>query len=442
MWKPLPAEKTRTDTTFARVHLAPVRSAPNRHKTAPLVHIQLIANTTMKKILLLCTCLLIFSACSNEKKKATAEKDTMTCRVEQTHIPPSDVMQLKSYYQSTSFQDKKDTLIMGYNYHTHALDVTDCRTDSVSEIRLDREGDNGVQGRVTGIFIETPDSIWVYTEAMQAYLIDKEGLVLKKTSLHDSLGEGEEVLIDANHAICTARLHVDTARGTLLYGIRDRSTQPASFKVRELDIRQGNIVKDYPLQASVADKDASGYANMNGVNISFHDSLIVYNYPYESHIYLLNRHDGTTRVVEADSRYTANTAKRCTGKDYSEWERHQVENPHFYDVMYLPDVYMYARLHLGGTDYDKSRTLGELLASRPLYVSFFDMEFHKLGEQLLPEQRYSYFTGWCGMSDGIVLFVDNELDKSEFSEDLFFDKIIPVPSDAPFEGFEHKNPNK
>lgn len=383
----------------------------------------------MKKILLLCTVLSILFSCSNEKKKIVAENDTMTYRVEQTHVPPSDVMQLKSYHQSASFQDAEDTLVMGYNYRSHALDVTDCHTDSISEIRLDREGDNAVQGRVTGIFIETPDSIWVYTEAMQAYLINKEGLVLKKTNLHHSLDKGEEILIDANHAICTARLYVDTARGTLLYGIRDRNTQPASFKVRELDIEQERIVKDYPLQASVADKDASHYANMNGVNISFHDSLIVYNYPYESHIYVLNRRNGTTRVVEADSRYTINTARRCTGKDYSEWERHQVENPHFYDVMYLPDARMYARLHLGGTDYDKKHMLGELLASRSLYVSFFDTEFHKVGEQLLPEQRYSYFTGWCGMDDGIILFVDNELDKSEFSEDLFFDKIIPVPSE-------------
>ena len=86
----------------------------------------------------------------------------------------------------------------------------------------------------------------------------------------------------------------------------------------------------------------------NAVNIAFHDSLIVYNYPIESHIYVLNRLTGSFRALEADSRYTKNCAEKCLSKDYSLWERHQIENPHFFDVMYLSEVGIYARLHLGG----------------------------------------------------------------------------------------------
>lgn len=182
------------------------------------------------------------------------------------------------------------------------------------------------------------------------------------------------------------------------------------------------------MQASLADKDvSSGYANMNNaVNIAFHDSLIVYNYPIESHIYVLNRLTGSFRALEADSRYTKNCAEKCLSKDYSLWERHQIENPHFFDVMYLSEVGIYARLHLGGVAYRQDTDLGQLSDSRSLYVSFYDTDFHKLGEQMLPERRYSYYTGWCGMNDGILLFVDNALADYDFSEDLYVDKVYPV----------------
>ena len=96
------------------------------------------------------------------------------------------------------------------------------------------------------------------------------------------------------------------------------------------------------------------------------------------------------------------------------------------DVMYLSEVGIYARLHLGGVAYRQDTDLGQLADSRSLYVSFYDTDFHKLGEQMLPERRYSYYTGWCGMNDGILLFVDNALADYDFSEDLYVDKVYPV----------------
>ena len=380
----------------------------------------------MKNISLLLVLLLLEMSCAPGKSGDGNVNDGVGCRIKEVHIPPSGVLHMKSYYVSASYEALGDTLVFGYNDRSHTLDVIDCRADTLGEIHLDKEGDNGVVGRVGGLHVHTPDSIWVYSEAMQAYLVGRDGRIRHKCDLHASLAADEELSVMSHHAICTSRLFYDAGRGTLLYAVVGRHAEASSFKVRELDVHTGRVVRDYPLQASVAASDvSSGYANMNRVNVAIDDSLIVYNYPIESHIYVLDRNSGATRVINADSYYTENRAEKCNSMDYSEWERHQVENPHFFDVMYLPAAQLYVRLHLGGIAYEQGRTLGEALASRPLYASFFDRGFHKLGEIKLPERRYNYFMGWCGMSDGVLIFVDNELDESEFSEDLFFDRIMP-----------------
>ena len=52
-------------------------------------------------------------------------------------------------------------------------------------------------------------------------------------------------------------------------------------------------------------------------------------------------------MYKADSDYTSNKAQKCKSKtDYTEWQRHGFENPHFFDIMYLPTCDMYARLHV------------------------------------------------------------------------------------------------
>ena len=60
-------------------------------------------------------------------------------------------------------------------------------------------------------------------------------------------------------------------------------------------------------------------------------------------------------MYKADSDYTSNKAQKCKSKtDYTEWQRHGFENPHFFDIMYLPTCDMYARLHVDAIDFGKN----------------------------------------------------------------------------------------
>ena len=161
-------------------------------------------------------------------------------------------------------------------------------------------------------------------------------------------------------------------------------------------------------------------------NVNFQEEYIVYNYPIESHIYLLNRQTGKREVIQAESRHTANKADKCSSKtDYTAWERHGFENPHFFDVMYIPRHTMYARLHFGSIDFDTNRDLRRVAYQRPLYLMLFDKDFRKLCEVQLPSNRYNPYTGWNTIESGIVFFVDGEQGHPD-AEDLIMELVYPI----------------
>ena len=73
--------------------------------------------------------------------------------------------------------------------------------------------------------------------------------------------------------------------------------------------------------------------------------------------------------IGAASKYTSNAAPQCDSKtDYSVWQRYGLENTHFYDVMYLPDLQVYARFHIEGKSMSASEELTQgFWDSRSLY---------------------------------------------------------------------------
>ena len=75
----------------------------------------------------------------------------------------------------------------------------------------------------------------------------------------------------------------------------------------------------------------------------------------------------------------------------------------------MPDLNLYVRLHLGGVDIDTNKSLSELGDSRVLYLMLFDHEFNIVGEYKLKEKTYNYFTGWCTLLNGLLIFKDNAL---------------------------------
>lgn len=381
-------------------------------------------------VIFLITTIFFLAACRSGSEKENVFGNTIdllqNVRMEEVVIPASNVLNLKSYYISSVYQHDSITLLYGYNYKTHALDCFDLKTLKTSQISLSQEGRSAIIQPIADLFVCSPDSIWIFDATQRLLLLNSQGEVMKVVNLLDSLNEHEHILIDRNYAIATERFYYDSERGSILFGIVDTSGSFAEFRVREISLMNIENATDYVLQPSVVVGDVfnGGYANMNKPNICFFGSKIIYNYPVESHVYILDRKNKEFSVIEADSHFSENIANKCSSKtDYVEWERHGIENPHFYEMMYLPQIDKYVRLHTAEYEYDSKRSMEEMICGKDLCMTIFNSDFSIMGEVKLAKYRYSYFTGWCAMNDGVILYVDNPLSDGDIIENLVFDKF-------------------
>lgn len=359
---------------------------------------------------------LLFSCTEKIKEESAIDKFMV---VEEIVMPESEVLNMKTYFISASY----GRLLYGYNMKEHALDVFDLQTMTSKQIAMEYEGPDAVVGGISALLVSSPDSIWVCDEAMHILLLNAEGGVRQTLNVTDFLNEGESALIDRNHATSTAQIYYDEQTDRIMFGVRVREGARKGFLVRAVSLSSGDY-SDYELDNSVSVPDVADglYANMSKPNIVFANGKVLYNYPVESHVYVLDLKTGERQTVEADSHYSRNVADKCRDMtDYAEWERHGIINPHFFEVMYVPDSHAYVRLHLREHEFSDEPDLTKVNDDRDMCLTLFDEDFKMIGESKLPSHRYSYYTGWCALADGICLYVNNSLDETEKSEELVLD---------------------
>lgn len=371
----------------------------------------------MNRLFLYLLVCIVFASCSGNKDQGTIFSKML--KAEEIVIPESDVLNLKSYYLTASYEH----LLYGYNRKEHALDVFDLQTLISKQIVMDFEGSDAVIGDVRALFVSSPDSIWLCDEALHIMLLDSKGKTFRILSVSDYLYEGETALIERNHAMSTAQFFYDKQTERILFGIRAHNAKQNGFLLRAVSLKSGDII-DYALDNSISVPDVAGgmYANMSKPNIAFADGKVVYNYPVESHVYVLDLGTGESTIYNGDSSFTKNIAEKCRNiSDYNEWQRHGIENPHFFEVMYLSDLQLYVRMHLGEHALSSESNLTKVNDGRDLYLTIFDKHFIIKEEIKLPSYRYSYYTGWCSFPDGFCIFVDNSLGDSVNTEQLVMD---------------------
>lgn len=364
---------------------------------------------------------LVLSSCGNPKGNvlySRISRDSLSILTEHVQVSSTDLLELKSYYVTSFIDFDSIKGIMAYNYRLHSLDLINLQGECrISSIPLQREGPNGIPGRVCSICPVSKDSIWVY-DGIAMYLMDSMGGIRDKISFENN----GDIHINTNYAMCTAHFFFNKEHASLLYLV-----DCGSFIIEEYDIRKRCVLKSYSLSNSVVNpKRKLIYGDMDIPNISFAEDKIVYNYPYESRIYLLDLISGEQSVLDAESIYTPNVAHDCLSNGSSAWERHRIENIHFFDVMYLPKIQTFVRLHTSGVAFDSTKSVLSLLDSKNLYMSVFDKDFQFMGEVKLSDKQYNLFTGWCALEDALLLFDDNSLADLIDYERLSMDILAPV----------------
>ena len=363
------------------------------------------------------------ASCMEQKSQNKIKNNIVEVEVEEMKFPPQTVLQLKSYYLSSAVHTDSADFLIGYNYRLHSLDYMNLQSKEVTQTILSDEGPDAVIS-LTGLYANSLDSIWMSDESERVFLLDNAGQIKTTVNLKEYLQDTEQLLINTNHAMFTSHLYYNEIRQSLMFLVKKMASQ--TFVVRELFLDKGKDAIDYELEPSRIIPDiTSGYAFINAPNVNFTTTDIIYNYPFESSVYTLDIQTGERKYVPAQSQYTENIVERVEpGTDYSTIEKCRIQNPHFFDVMYIPKLKKYVRLHLGGVDFDEKRGRDELMNDRILYLMIFDEKMKVLGESKLLEHRYNNFTGWSVSYNGVALFVDNILDEEDDTDDLAIDVIL------------------
>ena len=363
------------------------------------------------------------ASCMEQKSQNKIKNNIVEVEVEEMKFPPQTVLQLKSYYLSSAVHTDSADFLIGYNYRLHSLDYMNLQSKEVTQTILSDEGPDAVIS-LTGLYANSLDSIWMSDESERVFLLDNAGQIKTTVNLKEYLQDTEQLLINTNHAMFTSHLYYNEIRQSLMFLVKKMASQ--TFVVRELFLDKGKDAIDYELEPSRIIPDiTSGYDFINAPNVNFTTTDIIYNYPFESSVYTLDIQTGERKYVPAQSQYTENIVERVEpGTDYSTIEKCRIQNPHFFDVMYIPKLKKYVRLHLGGVDFDEKRGRDELMNDRILYLMIFDEKMKVLGESKLLEHRYNNFTGWSVSYNGVALFVDNILDEEDDTEDLAIDVIL------------------
>ena len=363
------------------------------------------------------------ASCMEQKSQNKIKNNIVEVEVEEMKFPPQTVLQLKSYYLSSAVHTDSADFLIGYNYRLHSLDYMNLQSKEVTQTILSDEGPDAVIS-LTGLYANSLDSIWMSDESERVFLLDNAGQIKTTVNLKEYLQDTEQLLINTNHAMFTSHLYYNEIRQSLMFLVKKMASQ--TFVVRKLFLDKGKDAIDYELEPSRIIPDiTSGYAFINAPNVNFTTTDIIYNYPFESSVYTLDIQTGERKYVPAQSQYTENIVERVEpGTDYSTIEKCRIQNPHFFDVMYIPKLKKYVRLHLGGVDFDEKRGRDELMNDRILYLMIFDEKMKVLGESKLLEHRYNNFTGWSVSYNGVALFVDNILDEEDDTEDLAIDVIL------------------
>lgn len=353
----------------------------------------------------------IFISCNNGHNGSGSLDSNIIPVTTDSIIFKSDTsaLTLKSY-GINSFLDDNGT-IFGYNYKTHSIDVFSIAKKSFfNAISLDNQGPDAIQMSVRYIKALTPDSIALYDDNAIS-LIDSTGRILDRFIIpYNGMTR-----IDCNSRSNMSAFDIDFKNNRIIYPIKDGKNNT----IVVYDFKNDSVVKKIILK----DPTSNGkHGFMDFPNLNFNADKIVYNYPYEYKIHILDLSTGITREAEHRCPYLPKLMDALSDESPDGLTWYGIENYFYSPLYYLEGKRCYVRLALGETTLNRSEGPDKAMYARPLYLSVFNEQFEPVGEATLRQNLYDPFGGWFIMSDRFCLFRDNVLNDNE-SESTIIDML-------------------
>lgn len=356
-------------------------------------------------------CLLIFTSCNRTDNNVCLIDNPSSYNysiTQDTFSVHSETIQfLQSYYLTAPYPAAGTHGVLAYNAKKHSIDIFNQNTP-ITSLQLEQHGKEGVVNRLSAINATSKDSIWLF-DNVAFYLMDSSGKVLNKYRTNSI------PLCECNYAINSATFGFNK-NGELIYPIKTSQNQ---FELEFFDTRRGIVSAHIPIPFptnNITGKKNFGY--MDAPNVSFFGDTIICNFPYSSEFVIINMSENNITQYKADSHYgIADIIPYEGGEKAIEMQKYGWKNPHYYQFLYLPNLEMFVRPMLGGTDTKKHANINDMVDCQTLYLMFFDKNLKIIGEYPMEAATFNNFNGWVGLEDGVLLFRDNVL-SNELSPNL------------------------
>lgn len=380
--------------------------------------------TTMKlssvlfSIILAVSFMLGFSACSGKSPSmyeysldgSTREAEVRTITVKSD----SSIVSLPSYGMSSYCH--ADNCIYAYNYKNHAIDILDFDSDSISRsISFVAKGPGAVMPNPQGLKVFSPDTIAVY-DFTAIKVMNGEGDIIRTIKLD----KGSAPFIMTNCRSNISEFSIDFANNTVLYPAMDLATRK-KYEVIKYDFVNNTVVDHFALDAP---KREGNFGYMFYPNVTFNGNYVIYNYPFESRVNILDMATGLTRTVNPISSIAPGEVEEFKGESVNESGWYGAENYFYSPLYYLQGSDCYVRVTLGRTDLDRTNNdCDKAYYDRPFYLTKFDRDFRPMAEYELTRHKYNPFGGWVPLYDSIAFYSDNMFNEPD-SQNVTLDLIL------------------
>lgn len=374
-------------------------------------------NIFQRACIFITTCCIFISCNTGHNNTGSPDPDIITVNTDSISFKSDTTALTLKSYGINSYLDDNET-IFGYNYKTHSIDVFSIAEKSfLNTIPLDNQGPEAVQMSIRYIKAYSPDSIAVYDDNAIC-LLDSTGKVLNKFNIpYNGMTR-----IDCNTRGNMSAFDIDFKNNRIIYPIKEDGNKT----IVVYDFKNNSVVRKINLK-DPTDNGKHGFMNFPNLNINA--GKIVYNYPYEHKIHVLDMTTGNTREVEYKCPYLAKGMDVLSDESPDGLTWYGIENFFYSPLYYLEGKKCYVRFALGGSTVDRSEGFDKAMYSRPMFISVFNEQFEPIGEVALKRNLYDPFGGWFVMSDRFCLFRDNVFDESG-SENTIIDMLDLSPVDS------------
>jgi hypothetical protein len=327
-----------------------------------------------------------------------------------------DSLSPNKYFIYHAIKHSETNVLIGYNPALHSLDFFDLdRGEFIKHLRIDSQGPNAID-YVQDIFFHNEDSIFI-SSRLRLQLINSQAEVVDVYNLID-----QELIL--NHGEPSSnfyfKLEYISSLNAVLFFNRPFNMQEDVNRERSLismyDIKQRKY-SVLPITFSehyFNNKGTMGFLTYLNKDFVINETKLIYNYKYESQIYVYDLNSYKTLVYDAPSKNSSNVAKPLVNVDEEEAQHHALMNSHFFRVIANPKNNIYYRLHWGDNFEGESNFM-----NKQLYLMAFNEKFETLTEQLLPAHTYN-LNIWFANEHGLYLSPTHPLNSNENENVLEF----------------------